>query len=66
MYNSRVIIVTKERHINSLLDDRVSVWTITFPTIQGLLLVKWSQCPRIEVREVQCPQDNHYFYNKKA
>jgi hypothetical protein len=45
MYNSRVILVAKERHINSLLDDRVSVLNMAFPTIQGLLFVKWSQCP---------------------
>jgi hypothetical protein len=47
MHNSHIILVTKQRHINSLLDDRVSVWTMTFPTIPGLLLVKWSQsqCP---------------------
>ena len=38
MYNSHVILVTKQRHINSLLDNRVSVWTMTFPAITGLLL----------------------------
>jgi hypothetical protein len=45
MYNSRVILVTKERRIDSLLDDRVSVWTMALTTIQGLLLMKWGQYP---------------------
>ena len=31
-------LVTKQRHINSLLDDRVSVWKMTFPVITVLLL----------------------------
>jgi hypothetical protein len=45
MHNSRIILVIKQRLINSLLDDRVAIWTMTFPTIQGLLLAKWGQCP---------------------
>jgi hypothetical protein len=43
--NSHIILVTKQRHINSLLDDRMVVWTLTFPAIPGLLLAKWGQCP---------------------
>ena len=43
MYNSHIILVTKQRHINCILDDRVPIWIIT---ITGLLLAKWHQCPR--------------------
>ena len=45
MYNSNIILVTKQRLINSLLDDRMSVWAMTFPTIPRILLSIWGQCP---------------------
>lgn len=45
VHNSHVILGTKQRHINSLLDDRMVVWTMTFPAIPSLLLAKWGQCP---------------------
>jgi hypothetical protein len=45
IHNSHIILVTKQRHINSLLDDRMAVWTVTYPAIPGLLLEKWCQCP---------------------
>jgi hypothetical protein len=45
IHHSHIILGTKQRHINSLLDDRMTVWTMTFPTIPGLLLAKWGQCP---------------------
>jgi hypothetical protein len=40
IHNSHIVLVTKQRHINSLLDDWVAVWTMTFPTIPGLLQAK--------------------------
>ena len=45
MYNSHVIPVTKQRLINNLLDDRMSVWAMALPTIPGILLSIWGQCP---------------------
>lgn len=45
IHNSHVILGTKQRHINSLLDDRMAVWAMTFTAIPGLLLAKWGQCP---------------------
>jgi hypothetical protein len=45
IYNSHIILVTKQRHINSLLDDRMAVWTMTFPAIPALLVTKWGQYP---------------------
>jgi hypothetical protein len=45
IHNSHIILVTKQRHINSLLDDRVAVWTMTFLAILGLLVAKWGQYP---------------------
>jgi hypothetical protein len=44
-HNSHVILGTKQRHINSLLDDRMAVWTMTSSTIPRLLLAKWGQYP---------------------
>ncbi len=44
-HNSHIILVTKQCHIDSLLDDRMTVWTMTFPAILDLLLAKWGQCP---------------------
>ena len=38
MDNSHVTLVTEQRHINSLLDDRMSVRIMTCPTLPGLLL----------------------------
>lgn len=38
MHNSHITLITKQRHINSLLDDRMAVWTMTLPVISGLLL----------------------------
>ena len=42
--NSHIILGTKQRHIYSLLDDRMAVWIMTFPAISSLLLAKWGQC----------------------
>ena len=42
MYDSNIILVTKQRHINCILDDRVPIWVTT---ITSLLLAKWRQCP---------------------
>lgn len=44
MHNSHIILGTKQCHINSLLDNRMAVWTMTFPAIPSLLLAKWGQC----------------------
>jgi hypothetical protein len=45
IHNSHIVLGTKQCHINSLLDDRMAVWTMTFPAIPSLLLAKWGQCP---------------------
>jgi hypothetical protein len=45
MHNSHITPVTKQCHINRLLDDRVAVWTMTFPAISSLLVTKWGQYP---------------------
>lgn len=44
MFDSDIILVTKQRLINSILYDRMAVWILTF----GILLVKWGQCPMIQ------------------
>lgn len=44
--DSHISLVTKQRHINSPLDDRMAVWTMTFRAIPGFLVTKWGQyCP---------------------
>ncbi len=45
IHNSYIILITKQRHINGLLDNRMFVWAMTFPTIPRILLAKWGQCP---------------------
>ena len=47
MYNSYIILGTKQCLIDSLLDDQMSVWAITFPIIiiPGFLLSIWGECP---------------------
>jgi hypothetical protein len=56
MANSHVILVTEQRHIKSLLDDRVSVWIMTFPTLTGLLLGR-GQCPMSRGTEKAVPNE---------
>jgi hypothetical protein len=67
MYNSQIILGTKQRLIDSLLDDRMSVWAMTFPTIHGLLVLIWGQCSMSRgatetvanrIDEIQIPQQH--------
>ncbi len=44
MQNSHIILGTKQRHINGLLEDRMAVLIMTFPAVPSLLLAKWGQC----------------------
>ena len=41
IHNPHIILGTKQRHINSHLDDRNQAWTMTSPAMRGQLVAKW-------------------------
>jgi hypothetical protein len=54
IYYPNIIPGTKPSHVDSLLDDRVAVWIVTFPTVLRLLPIKSGQCPKAATQLRQC------------